>query len=139
MSSGARGMRTTGVPAGRLEVWRVGALDGVGRMSVCTPGVSTVLRADPQAVKATSRNGVLEYVVHRVEDAAVDGFVLREGRYVRQEADADGIHRSTVFPGLWLDVHALLRTDLGALCSCIERGIADPAHAAFAARFRPRQ
>jgi len=92
-----------------------------------------------QKLEVYRRSGVLEYVVHRVDDAAVDWFVLREGRYVRQEADAAGIQRSTVFPGLWLDVRALLRGDLAALCSCIERGIADPAHAAFAARLRSRE
>ena len=92
-----------------------------------------------QKLAVYQRSGVLEYVVHRVDDAAVDWFVLQQGRYVRQESDANGIHRSTVFPGLWLDVRALLCSDLGALSSCIERGVADPAHAAFAARFRPQE
>ena len=51
VSSGARGMLATAVPLGPLEGWRVAELDGVGRMSVCTPGLSTVAAADPQAGK----------------------------------------------------------------------------------------
>ena len=81
--------------------------------------------------------GVAEYVVHRVEDGAVDWFVLRGGCYERLAADPAGMLRSTVFPGLWLDVPALLRGDLRGLWSCVERGVADPSHAAFAARVRP--
>jgi len=83
-------------------------------------------------------HGVLEYVVHRVEDGAVDWFVLRDGRYERQEPDADGIPRSTVFPGLWLDAGALLRGDRSGVRACVERGIAGPAHAEFVARLRAR-
>ena len=49
------------------------------------------------------RNGVREYVVWRVLDRQVDWFVLREGRYEPMALPADGIYRSTVFPGLWLD------------------------------------
>ena len=48
------------------------------------------------------RNGVREYVVW-VLDNEVDWFVLREGRFEAMARDADGIFRSTVYPGLWLD------------------------------------
>ena len=58
------------------------------------------------------RNGVREYVVWRVQDGAIDWFVLREGRYELVAPAGDGIIRSTVFPGLWLDPAALLRGDL---------------------------
>ena len=51
--------------------------------------------------------------MHRTEDEAVDWFVLREGRYLPQQAQADGWLRSALFPGLWLDVAAVLRADLG--------------------------
>jgi hypothetical protein len=45
---------------------------------------------------------------------------------------------SRVFPGLWLDVPALLRSDRRALRAAIERGTADPAHGPFVARLRAR-
>ena len=72
----------------------------------------------------------------RVEDRELDWFVLVEGRYERLLADDDGIVRSRVFPGLWLDVGALLRGDRLALRTAVMNGAATPEHAAFAARLR---
>jgi len=54
------------------------------------------------------RAGVPEYIVWRVFDTAIDWFRLRDGLYVLVEPDADGIIESTVFPGLRLDVAAML-------------------------------
>jgi Uma2 family endonuclease len=87
-----------------------------------------------QKLHAYRRNGVSEYLVHRVDDDEVDWFVLERGEYVRQRPDAAGVLKSRVFPGLWLDVPALLRGDLRALRTAVERGTKDPAHAAFVAR-----
>ena len=67
----------------------------------------------------------------RAEDAAVDWFVLRRGAYQRQEPDDTGLLRSERFAGLWLDTAALLRGDATALRAAVERGVADPAHAAL--------
>ena len=60
--------------------------------------------------------------------------MLEHGTYVRQQPDTEGIVKSRVFPGLWLDVPALLRADLRALRAAVERGVGDPAHAAFVLR-----
>jgi Uma2 family endonuclease len=80
------------------------------------------------------RAGVREYLVLRSEDAAVDWFALRGGAYERLAADPHGILRSEVFPGLWLDVAALLRADPAALRAGVTAGTATDAHAAFRAR-----
>lgn len=82
------------------------------------------------------RFGVQEYVVHRTEDGEVDWFVRREGRYERLAREEDGCFHSTVFPGLRLDVAALLRGDRLALRAAVERGVLDPAHAPFVQRLR---
>ena len=79
-----------------------------------------------QKLGAFRRNGVQEYLVHRVDDGEVDWFVLENGNYVRQQPDEDGVVKSRVFPGLWLDVPALLRGDRRAVRTTIERGTADP-------------
>ncbi|MBI2760889.1 MAG: Uma2 family endonuclease [Chloroflexi bacterium] len=60
---------------------------------------------------AYRRNGVLEYIVWRTLDAAIDWFRLVEGVYVRTEPDEQGMIESTVFPGLRLDVPAMLAGD----------------------------
>ena len=76
------------------------------------------------------RNGVREYVVWRVQDEAIDWFVLREGQYERLPPAADGYLHSAVFAGLWLDPAALLRQDLATVLAVAQQGLASPAHAA---------
>jgi hypothetical protein len=44
------------------------------------------------------------------------------------------VARSRVFPGLWLDVAALLRQDSRRLREVAEQGLASRAHAAFVRR-----
>jgi Uma2 family endonuclease len=82
-------------------------------------------------------NDVQEYIVWRVLDRALDWFVLREEGYQRLQPDADGIFRSPVFPGLWLDVEALIRGDLAAVLATLQRGLSTVEHAAFVARLNP--
>ena len=80
------------------------------------------------------RNGVAEYLVWRTDDAAVDFFISREGRFERQEPDADGLLKSGKFPGLWLDPAALVVLDLPRLYAAVDRGTATAEHAAFVGR-----
>lgn len=80
------------------------------------------------------RNGVKEYVVWRVLDEAIDWFVLTSGEFLRQEPDPDGLVKSRVFPGLWLDPPALLRGDLARVLAVVREGIASPEHAEFVKR-----
>ena len=79
------------------------------------------------------RAGVLEYLVRTIEPDEVIWHVRREGRLVRVPADPDGLYRSRVFPGLWLDSAALVRGDMPAILRVLDQGIASPEHAAFAA------
>jgi hypothetical protein len=80
------------------------------------------------------RAGVPEYVVAEIDPDRIHWFVLRNRRYVQQAPGPGGIFRSTVFPGLWLDARALYAGDLDGLIAALERGLATPEHAAFAAR-----
>jgi Uma2 family endonuclease len=83
------------------------------------------------------RNGVREYLVWRVLERAVDWFVLRGGRYEPLAPGPDGILRSEVFPGLWLDPAALLGGDLARVLAVVQQGTASAEHAAFVARLNP--
>lgn len=80
------------------------------------------------------RAGVLEYVVRALEPDEVLWHVLREGRLVAMSPDADGLYRSRVFPGLWLDPQALLMDDTRRLRAVVDQGVATAEHAAFVAR-----
>ncbi len=69
-------------------------------------------------------------------DGQVDWFVLRGGQYELIVPADDGILRSTLFPGLWLDPSALLRGDLAAVLAVVRQGLNTPEHAAFQAELQ---
>jgi Uma2 family endonuclease len=83
-----------------------------------------------EKLNAYRRNGVREYVVWRVWDEVVDWFVLRGGRF-EPLALADGIYRSEVLPGLWLEPAAVLRGDPARVLQVLEQGLASPEHVAL--------
>ncbi len=80
------------------------------------------------------RCGVCEYIVWRVRDRQVDWFVNREGQFERIVPGADGILRSRVFPGLWLDPAALVKGEAAFVKAILEQGLKSPEHADFVAR-----
>lgn len=86
------------------------------------------------------RNQVSEYVVWRIYDSAIDWFVFRNGQFDRHEPDpADGLLKSAVFPGLWLDPAALVNRDKMAVLAALSRGLASPEHAAFVQQLAARR
>ena len=79
------------------------------------------------------RAGVPEYIVLGVAPPAVRWHVRVDGRLVEVVPDPDGIYRSQVFPGLWLDPVALLSGDTRRLRAIVDLGLATGEHAAFVA------
>lgn len=77
------------------------------------------------------RNGVREYVVYRTYDGEIDWFVLRDGQYERVAPDAAGVIRSHVFPGLWLNVPALIGGRLAEVHATLQLGCASAEHDTF--------
>jgi Uma2 family endonuclease len=84
------------------------------------------------------RAGVREYLVWRTEDDVVDWWALEEDEYRPLTAGDDGALRSRVFPGLWLNVDALLAGDGTRLMATLNEGLAGPEHAAFVAALQQR-
>jgi Uma2 family endonuclease len=84
------------------------------------------------------RYGALEYFAAVVREARVARFARRDGKLVEVPPDADGLFRSTAFPGFWLDPAALLRGDTRQLMEVLNQGIATPEHAAFVASLGSR-
>ena len=76
-----------------------------------------------QKKDAYRRNGVREYLAWITEEARVVWWELRDGAFVELAPDADGLLKSAVFPGLWLDASALLRGDLRAVLDALRRGL----------------
>jgi hypothetical protein len=81
---------------------------------------------------------VREYVVWRVYDGVIDWFMLQGSRYEPMPAGGDGILRSRVLPGLWLDPAALIRGDMLTVMKVAQQGFGTPEHAAFAAELQRR-
>lgn len=80
------------------------------------------------------RAGVLEYVVRAIEPDEIYWFSQEQGALVRRATDDDGLHRSTVFPGLWLDPGALLKGDTRRNRDVVDLGCTTLEHARFVAQ-----
>jgi Uma2 family endonuclease len=83
---------------------------------------------------AYDRNGVREYVVWRVFERQIDWFVHSDGGFERLLPGADGLLRSTAFPGLWLDPDALVRGDVNAVLAVVQQGLRSREHREFVTR-----
>jgi Uma2 family endonuclease len=77
------------------------------------------------------RAGVAEYITALAGPERIIWRELVDGRYREIAPDDEGILRSRVFPGLWLDSDALWRRDARRLVDCVERGVATPDHGDF--------
>jgi Uma2 family endonuclease len=89
--------------------------------------------------RAYRRNQVQEYLVWQVHEQRVHWWRLQEDTYVPLPADARGIVRSVVFPGLWLAMPALLADNLAEVLAVLQAGLATPEHGAFREQLLTRQ
>ena len=80
------------------------------------------------------RIGVQEYLLWEVLDSRIEWRRLEGGEFVRLTERADGVHGSRVFPGLRLDLRALLAGDERKVARVLERGMKSAEHAAFVKR-----
>ncbi|MFO0864407.1 MAG: Uma2 family endonuclease [Gemmataceae bacterium] len=117
---------------GRAKVGADGYIEG-GPELVVEVAASTVSYDLHQKMRAYRENEVREYIAWRVEDDEIDWFVLRDGQYVRLD-QTNGIFRSSVFPGLWLNAKALLEGDYKRFDATFREGVASPEHRAFVER-----
>jgi Uma2 family endonuclease len=79
------------------------------------------------------RAGVLEYVVALPKEKSVTWFVRRRSVLSEISADGDGLFRSAVFPGLWMDPAGVFDRAGRRLLDAVHQGLASPEHAAFVA------
>ncbi|OCQ94822.1 hypothetical protein BCD64_20580 [Nostoc sp. MBR 210] len=77
------------------------------------------------------RNGVKEYIVWQVFENQFDWFILENGEYKSLKPDIDGIIKSHFFPGLWLDVTALLTGEMTQVLAVLQRGLNLQEHQLF--------
>ena len=120
---------------GQARVDAKGYLDGAPELvaEVAASNVSLDVR---EKLDSYRRSGVREYVVWRTEDEAVDWWALEEDEFRPLPAEADGTLRSRVFPGLWLDIAALLAGDGPRVMAKLQEGLQSAEHAAFMAELQ---
>ncbi len=73
--------------------------------------------------RAYRRNGIQEYIVWQVFESTVSWFRLQDGEYVALTPGAAGIIQSQVFPGLWLDVSALVTGNMQQVLAVLHKGL----------------
>jgi len=78
--------------------------------------------------------GVQEYLVVLVEEQAIRWFHFPTNSEINP--DHKGLAKSLIFPGLWIDVPALMRLDLRSIREGIEAGLRSKAHAVFVKRLQ---
>ncbi len=117
-----------------------------GNMSKAKVGANGLLEGCPEMVveialssrsydmhekmEVYSRNQIPEYFVWEVMDARLHWFALKEGQYVPLESSQGGFVRSRIFPGLWLDLHALSCREDKKVVRALDRGLKSAAHKA---------
>jgi Uma2 family endonuclease len=80
------------------------------------------------------RAGVREYVVLCVEELELHWFNFKPRREIRP--NAQGVFRSRVFPGLWIEGSALLARDSARVEDVVRQGLTSPEHDAFVKRLQ---
>ena len=78
--------------------------------------------------------GIPEYLAVVVFEQEIRWHVLVDGRYQLLAPDADGLHRSRIFPGLWLDGPALLSGNLRQVLERLQEGLRSPEYQQFVAQ-----
>ncbi len=88
--------------------------------------------------RAYRRNEVREYIVWQVFDQKIDWFSWQEGDYTALMPDDQGIIRSREFPGLWLQVSAILAGEMQQVLAVLQQGLSSVEHQAFVDRLARR-
>jgi hypothetical protein len=102
-------------------------------------GAATQSRDLNQKKRDYEQAGVREYVVVGLRSRRVFWFALRGGKFAEVKPGPDGILRSRVFPGLWLDPDALLKRDWTRLFEVLRQGLASEEHQAFVEKLARRK
>jgi Uma2 family endonuclease len=78
--------------------------------------------------------GVVEYLVLLIEEKQLRWTHFPSGRPIK--ANREGVFRSRIFPGLWLNGPALLARDTPTVMATLQRGLSSTEHARFVRRLQ---
>ncbi len=80
--------------------------------------------------------GVQEYVVFCTEEGELHWFHFPSRRKLKP--DRNGVWKSRIFPGLWIDSASLVARNSARLMATVQQGLATAEHAAFARRLQEK-
>lgn len=123
-------LRIDEAAGGRSRIGENGYVEGPPELVVEVAASSASIDRHAK-LQVYRRSGVGEYLLWQTRDRRLDWFTARDGDYVAQTPDAQGILRSAQFPGLALNLLALLAGDLAAVLSTQQASLATPEHRQF--------
>ncbi|MGA9380248.1 MAG: Uma2 family endonuclease [Phormidium sp.] len=88
--------------------------------------------------RAYRRNGIQEYIVWQVFEQKIDWFSLQDGDYVSLMPNDQGVICSAIFPGLWLDIAAMLQGNMPQVLAVLQGGISSEEHQVFVQQLREK-
>ena len=84
-----------------------------------------------QKLKLYQKAGVKEYLAVLLKEKEIRWHALKNKKYLRLQPGVDGIWRSRVVPGLWLDGDALLKSNIRRVLAKLQEGLGSTEHKAF--------
>jgi len=130
-------LRITSSELGRSRLTDDDYIEGAPELLIEIAGSSATIDLYDK-LKVYQRNGVQEYIVWQVYEERLDWFQLIDDGYQPLDPDEAGVSRSHVFPGLWLNVPALLDGDLAKVLAQLQIGLNSSEHADFLTRLAPK-
>ena len=115
---------------GKARINAKGQLAGAPELIVEIAASSAAYDAN-EKLETYRRFGVAEYILWLTEENRILWMALDDDEYRTLKPDDEGIVRSRVFPGLWMNVNAMLTNDRSAVKTALERGLKSAEHAAF--------
>lgn len=119
---------------GQAKIGKDGYVHGAPELVVEFAASSAALDLHDK-LDAYRRAGVCEYLVWRPEEKQCGWFILENDQFIPLNPD-NGLLRSQTFPGLTLDLQALLDEHAAAVLAALNKTFCKTAHKAFATRLK---
>ncbi len=113
-------------------------LQGIPEMvaEICQSGFSFDLHVKLDLYQAAK---IPEYLAILLFEQEIRWHILVDEKYQLLPPDLDGLWRSRIFPGLWLDGQALLAGNMRQVLARLQEGLNSPEHQAFVADLARRK
>ncbi|MDP1587811.1 MAG: Uma2 family endonuclease, partial [Prosthecobacter sp.] len=122
---------------GQAKIGKDGYVHGAPELVVEIAASSAALDLHGK-LDAYRRAGVREYLVWQPVEKICRWFVLEDDNFIALEPDRQHLLRSQVFPGLTLDVQALVRENAAGVLAALNKSLGKAAHRSFAAKLTKR-